>query len=126
MDEIIPNLWLGDKEDAEKVDDGFIVVSVADKAIDRDNFLIPIYNLWGKEYNGKVENMDAFMVKKARKLIAHLLGYGKKVLVHCDAGIDRSPFIVAKVIQGHDVNFEKAYAFVKKKHPQTFEHFEWR
>lgn len=126
MDEIIPDLWLSDKEGALEADESFIVVSVAEKAIDRDNFLIPVYNHWELKDEGEVKNMDPFAVECVKKLVIRLLEHGKKVLVHCDAGIDRSPFIAAVVLEARGEEFPDAYAIVRNRHPQTMEHFEWK
>jgi len=68
----------------------------------------------------------------------------ERVLVHCTAGIDRSPFVVAKylsdnvkiipkasndptkAIDFHDVgSMESAYAFIKLSRPSICEHPEW-
>jgi len=50
----------------------------------------------------------------------------RTILVHCHAGIDRAPFIVALWLCTHDnFTFGEAYAFVKGKRPQTIEHWEW-
>jgi protein-tyrosine phosphatase len=54
----------------------------------------------------------------------------KRILVHCTAGIDRSPFVVACWLSGDDEPYEKywvalAYADIKKKRPIIAEHYEW-
>jgi len=67
--------------------------------------------------------------------------YQEKVLVHCVAGMDRSPFVVARYLVEKkrimprltDKKMEfvsvrtmsEAYAFIKKKRPQIIEHPEW-
>lgn len=62
--------------------------------------------------------------------------YQEKVLVHCVAGMDRSPFVVAKyltkegsVYDGEEFHstrtMSEAYSFIKKKRPQIIEHLEW-
>jgi len=64
----------------------------------------------------------------------------KRILVHCTAGIDRAPFVVAywmvgnywlfddiSYLQGEDLKFwiRKSYKFIKEKRPQIVEHYEW-
>jgi hypothetical protein len=69
--------------------------------------------------------------------------YQENVLLHCTAGLDRSPFVVAKYLcekvksvpdwdkQHKRMNFHffknmtEAYAFIKTKRPQICEHPEW-
>lgn len=69
--------------------------------------------------------------------------YSQKVLLHCTAGMDRSPFVVAKYLceklktlpeWNHNLgkmdfhffrNMSEAYAFIKSKRPSICEHPEW-
>ena len=49
-----------------------------------------------------------------------------KILVHCEAGIDRAPFVVALYLSKKlNVPIHKAYNIVKYFRPQTFVHTEW-
>jgi len=61
----------------------------------------------------------------------------KRILVHCAAGIDRAPFVVAYWLasttclmqEWKDLGCKKCigeyYRVVKKKRPQIIEHYEW-
>ena len=50
----------------------------------------------------------------------------QKVMIHCSAGIDRSPFVAAYYLfKKGDWTIDEAYAYVKNKRPQTFIHVEW-
>lgn len=56
----------------------------------------------------------------------------KRILVHCMAGIDRSPFVVASWLANKEYyrldikdQFYEAYKDIKKKRPQIIEHMEW-
>jgi len=53
----------------------------------------------------------------------------KRILVHCTAGMDRAPFVVAYWIHKYNSmelwDFNKSYSFVKEKRPQIIEHYEW-
>ena len=45
---------------------------------------------------------------------------GKNILVHCAGGVSRSTtFIIAYIMFIENLSFEKAYEFVKEKHPRT-------
>jgi len=64
----------------------------------------------------------------------------KKVLIHCTAGLDRAPFVVALYLANMELEHQgdypmprtdlkywmiKAYKFIKGKRPQIREHVEW-
>jgi len=50
----------------------------------------------------------------------------RKVIVFCDAGMDRSPFIVAKTLcELEHIDLNDAYTLIKKKRPCVQEHYEW-
>jgi len=64
----------------------------------------------------------------ALDLLEKSVNNGEKVLIHCIAGMDRSPFVVAEYLV-RVKNFSSladAYSFIKSKRPQIFEHYEWR
>lgn len=51
----------------------------------------------------------------------------RKTLIHCMAGIDRAPFVAALYrMRMYGEDFDMAYDTVKKLHPQTFQHWEWK
>ena len=69
-------------------------------------------------------------------MLTELFEKYERILVHCTAGMDRVPFVVAywlndKIDWALDIdtnfsfNIRKAYAFIKKKRPQIIEHLEW-
>lgn len=75
-------------------------------------------------------------LKTASYMLDLLTDIYKKILVHCTAGIDRAPFVVAyymgKVDDGYsmtesDLKFHisNAYKFIKGKRPYIIEHLEW-
>lgn len=66
-------------------------------------------------------------LKTAGYMLNLLDQHYKKILVHCVAGIDRSPFVVAKYLveHGHAKSIGEAYGIIKKKRPFIVEHYEW-
>ena len=75
---------------------------------------------------------------------AYMLGllsaFYNRILVHCTAGIDRAPFVLALYLTNLSLDFDKtaglttidfnstfrkAYKFIKEKRPQIKEHYEW-
>jgi len=80
---------------------------------------------------GRHEGLEAIIieVKAAAYLLKLLTEKYKKILVHCIAGIDRSPAVVAKYLSDEKYGFilgtDEAYEYVKNKRPQIKKHWEW-
>lgn len=65
------------------------------------------------------------MIWKAANEIL-IISETNKVLIHCQAGIDRSPFLAMLYYKlKHGCEFYTAYDYVLKKRPQTIQHWEW-
>jgi len=83
-------------------------------------------------------------IKIELKVASYMLGLlaekYNRILVHCTAGMDRSPFVVALYLtrlnadvsratklDTTDLKFwlDKAYNFIKEKRPQIIKHMEW-
>ena len=59
-------------------------------------------------------------------IIISIIKSGFKVLIHCKAGMDRSPFIgmlTLKRLTGMDYN--DCYTVIKTARPMIIEHYEW-
>lgn len=55
-----------------------------------------------------------------------LIDRGHKILIHCQAGIDRSPFVAMLYIAwDRHISFDDAYDIVSEKRPQTIQHDDW-
>ena len=98
-----------------------------------DYYRVPIM-----EYD-KVE-VTKIQLRTAAYMLEQLTEKYKRILVHCTAGIDRAPFVVAywigkysggkdveNMIKDYDLRFwiTRAYEFIKGKRPQVIEHMEW-
>ena len=60
------------------------------------------------------------------ELISHYLLAGARVLVNCNAGMERSPLAVAWYLyRKRLMEFQAAYELVKSQRPQTVFHNEW-
>ena len=58
--------------------------------------------------------------------IRRLQDSGKIVIIHCYAGVDRSPFVACLYIGiRYNLKFTEAYKLVKERRPQTTIHLEW-
>ena len=74
----------------------------------------------------KLDKEATHQVEDAIIELNYLLQNGNKVLVHCHAGMDRSPFVVAYYLHTYvDMGFSDAYDLVKWKRPQTIQHWDW-
>jgi len=74
----------------------------------------------------EIKHEDFSTVQKAVRLINNCLRNGVPILVHCHAGIDRGPFIVACYL--HEIYGDspsESYDWVKSLHPQTIIHDDW-
>ena len=119
FDKIVDHLYLGDFRDFEILMDN----RMAEKPyvfIDARGF-----------YNVLSGDADAFelMVKPltiVSKACAELIKSSVNVLVYCQAGMERSPFLVALILyQMGKGTLEECYDFVKLKHPQTIQYQQW-
>ena len=88
------------------------------------------------------QEVTKIQLRTAAYMLEQLTEKYKRILVHCTAGIDRAPFVVARWIIKKDIIFAgmteysyteedlkywivEAYKFIKKKRPQVIEHMEW-
>ena len=55
-----------------------------------------------------------------------LRDFGKICIIHCYAGVDRSPFVACLYLGiKYKLKFKEAYKLVKERRPQTTIHEEW-
>jgi len=88
------------------------------------------------------DRMVKLLLRTAAYMLEQLTEKYKRILVHCTAGIDRAPFVVAYWIIKRDIIFAEitgydytegdlkywiadAYKIIKEKRPQIVEHMEW-
>src|SRR5579884_1196928 len=99
MDEIIENLYLGDWEDALTVPEEYVRLCVLEAKPPGE----PPGALW-----------------------LPFLKDGKKVLLHCGAGIERSPLACVWFLHTkRNMDFDEAYEFVKEKRPIVADRRTW-
>lgn len=114
ISEILPTLFIGDARDAE-----------SKKLIEHYN-IDAILDLTGLHIDETLDDEAVEQVNQAVKELNRLLDDYKTVLVHCHAGIDRTPFVVALALHRRlDIPFRRAYNYVKIMRPQTIQHWEW-
>jgi len=132
MDEIIPNLFIGDLLDANFVsyrtaqgENDWEIISVTDelpnKSIVHKTTFIRIRYDKGYESYAKTKALDVV----ARK-IDKFLRSGKKVLVHCYQGIERSPLSVAWYLhKKNGITISDAYEIIILKRPSVLYRGDW-
>jgi len=117
MNWITSYLAVGDFDDLRRTEN---LRKNVDAVIDiRDAFYITGDNVW---------TIDAGLAFGYVTMIDSMTSKKKKVMIHCQGGIDRSPFIAALYLvhrKENPMNEEDAYELVKQKRPQTFKHLEW-
>ena len=113
MNKILENLYIGESEDSN------------DFGITQEKLYIT-FNLegWKIDVEG-LTGEDVFFLCHLAELIEEARTMAP-VLIHCHAGIDRSPFAVAcYLVIEHGFEWTDAYEFVKEKRPQTIIHDDW-
>jgi protein-tyrosine phosphatase len=62
----------------------------------------------------------------ASNTLSSLADNHKHILVHCHAGVDRSPLVVALYLaKSQHMDVTDAYLLIKKARPWIVEHYEW-
>jgi protein-tyrosine phosphatase len=131
MDEIIPGLYLGNRLDAESlgksVPDDWRVICVAARheTPNEPKGAIIVGVLF---YNENKEMwVEPGLLDIVSGYISDWLSQGKKVLLHCIEGHERSPLATAwhLVRIGHSKDLNEAYDFVISKHPQAERRLYW-
>ncbi|NIP67411.1 hypothetical protein GWN63_05060 [Candidatus Bathyarchaeota archaeon] len=109
---ILDRLYVGDRrftsEDLAKLDISY-VLTVGDNP--RPN------HYWCPLVDGRGNDWDD--VLKAVNIVQYQLTSGDIMLIHCDEGMSRSPFIVALYLNKIGMSFKEATEFVRRRHPPT-------
>ena len=134
VSKILDHLYLGDAEDAKNFD-GTIICAMQEIPEDEpmEAYWIPVIRssvpLNIKELIAD-QGAEITALQQQLSLIAEIIfhheGSGKPVLVHCLAGIERSPLaIVFYLHYFKKMNWDEAYEYVKEKRPQVQNRLQW-
>jgi len=127
MNEIIENLYVGEAAEGYLLNDiRFTIIDVRDKNLERNvnAIWIPILVTKNNDNHYLMASMKA--LNNVAKLIHKNLKSGKKVLVHCSAGMERSPLSIAWYIHKYKhIPLTSAYNIVKTRHPITMFKYGW-
>ena len=113
--EIIPNLFVGDLQDAQKFDG--MIINVLPEIIDGE----PAHAIHMPFLAKGLETLEA-----TAALIDDGLRRGKRVLVHCEEGCERAPLVVAWFLKTRRaMSLDAAYALLKAKRPIIEDRRRW-
>jgi protein-tyrosine phosphatase len=113
--EIIPGLFVGDLQDAQKFDG--IIISVLPDVPDAE----PPQALHMPFLAEGVVTLD-----KTAALIDDELARGHRVLVHCEEGCERAPLVVAWFLKTRrGMTLDQAYALLKSRRPIIEDRRRW-
>lgn len=99
------------------------------ESLPADDYLITDVRIHFKQvYEDSIEHTMPRSIRTFWRYIGLLsiVTNATKVILHCQGGIDRAPFVAACVLVAKEgIRIEEAYRIVKEKRPQTFIHPEW-
>jgi len=122
--QIIENLFLGNQQDADEFDkdffDGHIIVVLETRPSGEPfkSMHIPVLT--------SSHHVHDTQLNKIACIIDAILKQGKPLLVHCAAGIERSPLTICWYLHKYqNMTFDEAYAFIKNKRDIIADRREW-
>lgn len=138
--EILPGLWLGGTDDDDTID--LAVDTYANRDITTDDFdaVVTLY-AWAQPVDWHVQEFrygfyDSNEIGIDKTALSMMVDFatahwkaGKKVLIRCQAGINRSSFIMAHVLMRDGYTAEQAISLMREKRSswvlmnQTFEEY---
>ena len=129
MDEIIPGLYVGSIADVYNKDiDVKICVLNKDEVCPSGTIHIPFleFSIESVGVSPTVDHLDKNNLDRIADIIDDALKSGKKVLVFCMAGIDRSPFaVVYYMMTKKNMMAHEAYNMIKQKRKIINQHWDW-
>ena len=124
MNEILPCLWLGDLKDSFAAPENFVILCVLEyryPLLPKRATLQPILEMSPEGPKVNMNNIEA-----ACRLIDAALAEKKNILVHCAAGIERSPLTVVWWLHTRlGQSLDTAYKFVKFIRPIVEDRLMW-
>ncbi len=113
--EIIPNLFVGDLQDAQRFDG--MIISVLPELIEGE----PAHAIHMPFLANGMETLE-----RTAALIDDGLGRGLRVLVHCEEGCERAPLVIAWFLKTRRaMTLYEAYALLKSRRPIVEDRRRW-
>ncbi|MDD1756136.1 MAG: dual specificity protein phosphatase family protein [Methanomassiliicoccales archaeon] len=114
--------WIDDFVAVGGLDDAFSINDLKEGDID---LIIDARTLFDGISGVNITPIVEKLLKAGNMLVA-LSMFNAKVLIHCLAGIDRTPFVaMIYVSKKYGMPYKDAYEFVKRKNPHTVFHWDW-
>ena len=111
--EIIPHLWLGDRDDSARFH-GTAVVSIGCNPYAEYSSKMKV------QMRDSTDSRIEDYLEPAMRYIHTTLCLGHDILVHCKSGVNRSPaFVIAYLTLFEEYSIENAIALVKLKRPRA-------
>ena len=113
--EIIPNLFVGDLQDAQRFDG--VIINVLPDLLDGE----PAQAIHVPFLAEGLASME-----RSAELIDDALARGARVLVHCEEGCERAPLVVAWFLKSRRaMSLDEAYALLKSRRPIIEDRRRW-
>ena len=113
--EIIPRLYVGDLQDAQKFDG--MIISVLPDWLEGE----PAHAVWMPFLKNGWATLES-----TAALIDHALRLDLRVLVHCEEGCERAPLVVAWFLKTkRGKTLDEAYAMLKNARPIVVDRRRW-
>ena len=124
--EILPGLWLGGTDDNDTIETG--VDTYKPRMITNDDFdtVITLYS-WAQPvdwlveevrygfYDSEISHIDFAAVERAADFAYQAWKSGKRVLIRCQAGINRSSLVMAHVLMKDKYKAREAIDLMREK-----------
>ena len=124
--EILPGLWLGGTDDNDTIETG--VDTYKPRMITKDDFdtVITLYS-WAQPvdwlveevrygfYDSEISHIDFAAVERAADFAYQAWKSGKRVLIRCQAGINRSSLVMAHVLMKDKYTAREAIDLMREK-----------
>ena len=124
--EILPGLWLGGTDDDDTIETG--VDTYKPRMITKDDFdtVVTLYSWaqpvdWSVEevrygfYDSEIGHIDFSAVERAADFAYQAWKSGKRVLIRCQAGINRSSLVMAHVLMKDKYTAREAIDLMREK-----------
>ena len=127
--EIIQNQFLGDYGDAQKWAENRLGIIIC-VLTERPPLLLP-GTIWRPilDVDSADDSQNRASLEKlelASEAIEEGLKNGRRVLVHCGMGVDRSPLALAWFLHSkRGMEIDEAYQLIKSKRPIVVSHVDW-
>ncbi|HEC65885.1 MAG TPA: hypothetical protein ENI23_11345 [bacterium] len=121
--EILPHLYIGDSTDAKEFKGHLICV--LEGILDDEPphaMWVPVFETHGAEVtHAKIPQLELVCLA-----IQRYLSLEEDVMIHCGAGMERSPLTVIYFLHKYrDMGLEEAWQYVKRHRPASLNRLQW-